>query len=84
MITTYIPHYDEALEFINYSVVEALGFKQFGVSGVLKPCKEIYRLGNVKVVFSGSEEVIVTESDEVRNIRRTTELVALLYKKAAV
>lgn len=78
-----IPHYHEALEFINYSVVEALGFKQPGASSFSIGIPEIYRLGNISVAFTAGDEVYVTVSDEVKNIKRTTELVALLNEKAA-
>ncbi|GGB14347.1 MULTISPECIES: hypothetical protein [Mucilaginibacter] len=78
-----IQQYHEALEFINYSVVEALGFKPAGASSFLIGISEIYRLGNISIAFTAGDEIFVTVSDEVRDIRRTTELLALLNKKAA-
>jgi hypothetical protein len=78
-----IPHYHEAFEFINYSVVEALGFKQLAVSSFFIGIPEIYRRGNISVLFTACDEVTVTVSDEVRDIRRTAELLVLLNKKAA-
>ncbi|MFC0514519.1 hypothetical protein ACFFGT_09915 [Mucilaginibacter angelicae] len=78
-----IPHYHEAFEFINYSVVEALGFKQPCATSFFVGIPEIYRLGNISIAFTAGDEVTVTVSDEVKNIKRTTELVALLNNKAA-